>query len=69
MVKALRRRDIERSMRAVGCWVKSTTGNHAKWICPCGKHSANIPGHATISPGVVASTLKRLACLPEGWLK
>jgi hypothetical protein len=51
------------------CSIKSTSGGHDKWICPCSKHSANLPRHGVISPGVVASTKKRLTCLPEGWLK
>jgi hypothetical protein len=42
---------------------------HQKWVCPCGKHSANIPRHRYISPGVVADTIKRMDCLPGGWLQ
>jgi hypothetical protein len=48
---------------------KATSGGHVKWICPCGRHSANIPRHLTVSPDVVTSTIKRMACLPEGWLQ
>lgn len=27
------------------------------------------PRHKTTSPGVVRSTMKRMTCLPEGWLQ
>ena len=68
MAKAMKRREVERSLRAAGCQVLSEDGIHTKWICPCGQHSANIPRHTMISPGVVRSTIQRLACLEEGWL-
>jgi hypothetical protein len=69
MPKAMRLRDVIRALRRNGCEVKSDEGPHTKWACPCGQHSANIPRHAIVSPGVVASTVKRMACLPEGWLQ
>lgn len=46
----------------------SDRGDHAKWGCPC-EHSANIPRHATVTPGVVRDTIRCLACLPKGWLQ
>jgi hypothetical protein len=30
------------------------------------RHSANIPRHAVVSPGVVADTIRRMECLPKG---
>jgi hypothetical protein len=54
MAKEMRRRQIEKALRRHGCEIKSDTGKHTKWICPCGQHSANVPRHTTISPGVVA---------------
>ena len=33
------------------------------------QHTANVPRHKEVSPGVVRSTIERLACLPEGWLQ
>lgn len=69
VTKPEKRRALERALRAAGCSLKSDTGNHAKWICGCGAHSANIPRHGVISPGVVADTVKRMSCLPEGWLQ
>ena len=32
-------------------------------------HTANIPRHPIISPGVVGNTMEGMACLPEGWLQ
>ena len=69
MVKAMKLRDVERALLASGCSIKSDRGAHTKWLCPCGAHSANIPRHTTISPGVVANTVKRMSCLPGGWLQ
>jgi hypothetical protein len=65
----MRLRDVNRALARAGCSVKADTGNHTKWICPCGQHTANIPRHNTVSPGVVASTMTRMACLPKGWLQ
>jgi hypothetical protein len=61
-------RDVVRALRKHGCTVLNNTGRHTKWGCPCGGHSANLPRHRTVSPGVVADTIQRTACLPEGWL-
>ncbi|MFC6870726.1 type II toxin-antitoxin system HicA family toxin [Haloechinothrix salitolerans] len=60
---------MERALLRHGYRVKSDDGIHTKWRCPCGQHSTNLPRHQTISPGVVRSTIKRLSCLPEGWLQ
>jgi hypothetical protein len=69
MAKAMKLRDVEAKLRKHGCHVESETGPHTKWRCPCGKHTANIPRHREISAGVVASTSKRMECLPKGWLQ
>lgn len=69
MAKAMRRRDAERALRAQDCTVLSDTGPHTKWGCPCGQHSANLPRHSVISPGVVKDTQARMACLEKGWLQ
>lgn len=68
MVRAMRVRDVERALRAAGCSPKGGT-RHAKWVCPCGMHSANIPCHTVVSPGVIADTIQRMLCLPKGWLQ
>jgi hypothetical protein len=69
MAKAMKLRDLNRALSRAGCSVKATSGGHVKWVCPCGQHSANIPRHAQVSPGVVADTMKRMTCLPGGWLQ
>ncbi len=68
MVKAMRRRAVKAALRRHGSRVISEGGAHTKWGCPCGEHSANIPRHREVSPGVVRDTARRMACLPEGWL-
>ena len=67
-MKAMKLRDLNRALNRHGCYVETDTGNHTKWICPCGKHSANIPRHTLVSPGVVRDTTNRMTCLPKGWL-
>lgn len=42
---------------------------HEKWFCPCGKHIAVVTQARVVSPGVVDDTIKKLACLPKGWLQ
>lgn len=69
MASEMKRREVERRLRAADCTIKSDKGPHTKWACPCGSHSANIPRHTTISPGVVADTIKRMTCLSKGWLQ
>jgi hypothetical protein len=69
MVKAMRHRAVEAALVRNGCRVVSGGGPHTKWVCPCGDHTANIPRHREISPGVVRDTARRMACLPEGWLR
>jgi hypothetical protein len=70
VVKAMRRRDVEAALMRAGCHVISDKGSHTKWGCSCPqKHSANIPRHGEISPGVVRDTIKRMPCQKEGWLQ
>jgi hypothetical protein len=68
MAKAMKRRDVERALRRQGCEVIAE-GPHTKWLCPSGEHTANIPHHKEISPGVIRDTIARMTCLPEGWLQ
>lgn len=69
-MKPMPRTQVEKALRMAGCLpvASSGRGDHTKWTCPCKSHTANIPRHRTISPGVLASTIKRLTCLPKGWL-
>jgi hypothetical protein len=69
MATAMKLRDVVKALTTQECTIRSDDGNHTKWICPCGRHSANIPRHRIVSPGVVRDTIKRLDCLPEGWLQ
>lgn len=69
MGKEMKRRMVDRALYFAGCTVRSDRGAHTKWVCPCGQHSANVPRHAVISPGVVNDMIKRMQCLPGGWLQ
>jgi hypothetical protein len=68
------RRKVERAMKRNDCIPDPNSSGrepHVKWLCACedAKHTANVPRHRTISPGVVRSIIERLICLPEGWLQ
>lgn len=69
MASGMKLHDVVQKLRQHGCIVKSDDGSHTKWACPCGQHTANVPRHREISPGVIRDTIKRMACLPEGWLQ
>lgn len=69
MVKGMRYRDVARALLDHGCTPKQGKGDHEKWYCPCGKHVAVMVRSSTVSPGVVRDAVKKLACLPEGWLQ
>jgi predicted RNA binding protein YcfA (HicA-like mRNA interferase family) len=65
----MKHRDVERALRDNGCTPQQGKGSHVKWYCPCGKHIAVVPQARNVSPGVVADTITKLACLPAGWLQ
>ena len=65
----MKRRDVERALRANGCSPIRNTGGHEVWGCPCGAHIAPLPRHNAISAGVVRNVEKLMACLPDGWLQ
>lgn len=72
MVKGMKAREVVEALRKQKCAeVQGSRGPHDKWVCPCqgATHTANIPRHTNVSPGVVRDIIKRLACLPEGWLQ
>jgi hypothetical protein len=69
VAKAMKTRDVDTALRAQGCRIRSETGIHTKWACPCGHHSANIPRHNTTSAAVIRNTIQRITCLPKGWLQ
>lgn len=65
----MKRRDVESALRQHGCSTIRQTGDHEVFGCPCGQHIFPLPRHRIISPGVVRDGMKRLACLPKGWLQ
>lgn len=69
MVKPVKYRDLARALRAQGCTSRPGKGDHEKWYCPCGEHLAVVVRAKVNSPGVVADVIKKLACLPKGWLR
>lgn len=70
-MKAMRRRLVNQALRRASCLIKSDDGPHTTWQCasPCGQHTADIPRHVDISPGVIRDTINRMTCLPKGWLQ
>jgi hypothetical protein len=69
MVKAMEYRGMTRALLDHGCTPKQGKGDHEKWYCPSGRNVAVIVQSRIVSPGVVRDTIKKLACLPEGWLQ
>jgi hypothetical protein len=69
MVKAMKYRDLASALTRNGCRSRPGKGDHEKWFCPCGKHIAVVTKPGEVSPGVVADTMKKLTCLPKGWLQ
>lgn len=69
MVQGMRYRDVEAALLANDCTWKQGRGDHEKWYCPCGEHMAVTTTSREVSPGVVADLIRKLACLPEGWLQ
>ena len=68
MTKPVKYRNLARALKAHGCTPKPGKGDHEKWYCACGGHMAVIVRAKVNSPGVVADTIKKLDCLPKGWL-
>lgn len=69
MAKAMKYRDIRRALLDQGCTSKPGKGDHEKWYCPCGQHIAVVTKPGENSAGVVGDTIKKLECLPKGWLQ
>jgi hypothetical protein len=69
MATEMKYRDVKSALLAQDCWSKDGKGDHEKWFCPCGEHIAVVTQGGKVSPGVVADTIKKLSCLPEGWLQ
>lgn len=69
MAKAMRYREVRKALLAQGCTSRPGKGDHEMWYCPCGKHMAVIVTARVVSPGVCADAIKKLECLPKGWLQ
>lgn len=69
MTKPMKYRDVRKALLAQGCTSKMAKGDHEKWYCPCGQHIAVVTRPGVNSPGVVADAIKKLTCLPKGWLQ
>jgi hypothetical protein len=65
----MRYREIQKALLANNCRWSDGKGSHIKWYCPCGKHMVPIQQHTHVSPGVVGDVIKKLSCLPQGWLQ
>jgi hypothetical protein len=65
----MRYRKVEAALLAHGCMWKQGKGDHIKWYCPCGEHIAVVTQSGVVSPGVIADTIRKLGCLPDGWLQ
>ncbi len=69
MTAPMKRRAVERALRAVGCVVLREGGRHTVWVCTCGvEHRTAVPRHREISPGVLDNIRADIACEAEGWL-
>jgi hypothetical protein len=69
VVSSMRYRDIQAALLDSGCRWTQGKGDHEKWYCPCGEHMAVVATARVVSPGVVGDLIKKLACLPKGWLQ
>ena len=68
MPTPMKYRDVVRKLLKAGFVLKSNSGGHERWACPCGQHLAIVPRHE-MSAGVVGKTIKSITCLNEGWLQ
>jgi len=69
MTRPMKYREVRKALEAQGCTSKPGKGDHEKWYCPCGEHVAVVTRPGNVSPGVIADTIKKLSCLPKGWLQ
>ena len=69
MTRPMKDRIVVKALRKQGCTAKQGKGDHEKWYCPCGQHVAVITRGGDVSPGVINDVIKKLECLPKGWLQ
>lgn len=58
----MKRRDLERHLRAHGAVLDKEGGNHTKWISPGGRSA--VPRHNEIKPGLARAICKQLSIPP-----
>jgi mRNA interferase HicA len=59
----MKRRDLERHLRAQGCRQIDEGGNHARWAGPHGKRSV-VPRHREIDYGLACKICRQLQVPP-----
>lgn len=69
VAKPMKYRDVEAALLAEGCTRRQGKGDHEKRYCPCGEHMAVVTKPGDVSAGIVGDTIRKLTCLPEGWLQ
>lgn len=67
MVKAVRRRDVEKFLRKSGWTIIRQTGRHDVWGSPDGKETFPLPRHDMTSPGVVRQVINTFPDTPRNW--
>lgn len=70
-MKPISKRLVVAALLKQGCRKVSEQRIHEKRACPsgCGQHSATVPRHNEVSPGVARKIQRHMACLPKGWLQ
>ncbi|MFK0009918.1 type II toxin-antitoxin system HicA family toxin [Paenarthrobacter sp. NPDC090520] len=65
-MKAQKKRDVLKVLKANGWQLVRTTGGHEWWEGPDGQGEP-IPRHNEISPGVIRKLAKKLSDVPPNW--
>lgn len=65
-MKAQKKKDVVKVLKAQGWQLVRATGNHEWWQGPQGQREA-IPKHSEISPGVLRTLAKKLETVPDNW--
>ena len=56
----MKRRDLERSLRIAGCYLKREGASHSLWINPKNGATETVPRHAEIKDPLAKKILKNL---------
>jgi mRNA interferase HicA len=60
----VKRRDLERHLRAHGCRETGEGGAHTKWVAPDGKRRSVVPRHREIDFTLARAICRQLAIPP-----